>query len=222
MSKVANMLNMIKLLSDGKLHSIKEISESLEVSTRMIRQYKLELEQAGIYIISKQGVMGGYRLDNMLNNIDVGLTNKDLKLLEEINLYLVDKDDFAWKNDYYNVLEKLLASYEKNSKKRFNQKIDIINNEVKSKKRKIYIDIMNAIVGKQKVYIEYISVNSGNTKRVIHPSELFNYKNEWYVAAFCEKRNEIRLFRLNSILDYKVLDEKYDDEFSIQKVKNNN
>ena len=34
----------------------------------------------------------------------------------------------------------------------------------------------------------------------------------WYVAAFCELRNEIRLFKLEDILEYKVLEEKYESK----------
>ena len=46
MSKVANMLNMIQILKDGKIHNMKEIAKQIEVSPRMIKQYKNELEQA--------------------------------------------------------------------------------------------------------------------------------------------------------------------------------
>ena len=50
-------LNTIRLvtvrgLKDKKIHSISSLSEELEISERMIRQYKLELEQAGIYLKS--------------------------------------------------------------------------------------------------------------------------------------------------------------------------
>ena len=41
---------MLELLSTGKKYSIKELSEELEVSPRMIRVYKDELEKAGIYL----------------------------------------------------------------------------------------------------------------------------------------------------------------------------
>ena len=37
MSKVANMLNMVKILEDGKIHTIQDLADELEVSTRMIR-----------------------------------------------------------------------------------------------------------------------------------------------------------------------------------------
>lgn len=63
MSKIANMLNMLQILKDEKVHSIQDLAKKLEVSERMIRQYKLELEQAGIYINSITGKYGGYQIE---------------------------------------------------------------------------------------------------------------------------------------------------------------
>ena len=154
MSKIANMLNMIQILKDKKIHSIQSLAENLEVSERMIRQYKLELEEAGIYINSITGKYGGYKLED---------ENKFLEL----------------------------------------------NNVIKEK---MYILMKKAIKNKNKVYIVYKSINSGVTKRIIHPAELFCYIDKWYVAGFCELRNEIRLFKLENILEYNVLEERYENK----------
>lgn len=151
MSKISNMLNMIQILKDKKVHSIQNLSRDLEVSERMIRQYKLELEEAGIYIDSITGKYGGYKIED------------DNKFFE-LN--------------------------------------DII-------KEKMYIIMKKAIKNQNKIKIVYKSINSGITKRIIHPAELFCYIDRWYVAAFCELRNEIRLFKLEDILEYDVLEEKY-------------
>jgi predicted DNA-binding transcriptional regulator YafY len=159
MSKIANMLNMLQILKDKKVHSISSLSEELEVSERMIRQYKLELEEAGIYLKSITGKYGGYQL------------------------------------------------YENNNFLK-------IENEVKEK---MYVIMKNAIANKNKVKIKFNSVNSGITKRIIHPAELFVYKDKWYIAAFCELRNEIRLFKLDDIIEYEVLKESYIDNNSIKK-----
>lgn len=159
MSKIANMLNMLQILKDEKVHSIQEVAEKLEVSERMIRQYKIELEQAGIYINSITGKYGGYQIEK---------ENNFLKLE------------------------------------------DIVKEEM-------YIIMKKAIKNRNKVEIQYNSINSGITKRIIHPAELFCYIDKWYVAAFCELRNEIRLFKLENILDYKVLQELYDDKVKIKK-----
>ena len=92
-----NMLNMVKILEDGKIHTIQDLADELEVSTRMIRIYKQELEQAGIYIQGKQGINGGYILDNMKNTIDIGLTGEEiyqLKNMKKNELHRITKSYF--------------------------------------------------------------------------------------------------------------------------------
>ena len=159
MSKISNMLNFLQILKDGKIHSIRGLSEKIEVSERMIRQYKLELEQAGIYIKSYTGKYGGYKLD------------------ENSNFFMIETEV----------------------------------------KEKMYIIMKEAIKNKNKVKIKYYSKNSGITKRKIHPAELFIYIDKWYIAAFCELRNEIRLFKLDDVLEYEVLKEKYTYKNTIKK-----
>lgn len=151
MSKVANMLNMLQILKDKKIHSIYDLAVRLEVSERMIRQYKSELEQAGIYLKSITGKYGGYQFD------------------ENSNFFKIE---------------------------------DVV-------KEKMYIVMKNAILNKNKVKIKFNSINSGLTERIIHPAELFVYIDKWYIAAFCELRSEIRLFKLDDIIKYEILAEKY-------------
>lgn len=205
MSKIANMLNMINILKDGKMHNMKELAEQIEVSPRMIKQYKNELEQAGIYIDSKRGIYGGYSLNSELNTIDVGLTSQELVQLKEIEKYFDDKKEIR------RIIRKISNSYEKNTKLDNSKKIKKIIETGKLELEEIYINIRKAINGRNKVYIEYFSKESGISKRVIHPAEMFFYLNEWYVAAFCERKGAIRLFKLNDILEYKILDEVYDN-----------
>ena len=52
MSKISNILIMLKMVQGGKIYKIKELGDILEVSPRQIRTYKNELEKAGIYIDS--------------------------------------------------------------------------------------------------------------------------------------------------------------------------
>ena len=159
MSKVANMLNMLQVLKDGQLHSIKELAEKLEVSERMIRQYKQELEQVGVYIKSTTGKYGGYQLE---------------------------QDD-----DFLQIIE--------------------------AKKEEMYFEMKRAIKNRNKIEISFESVNTGITRRIIHPAELFCYIDMWYVAAFCELRNEIRLFKLKDIKEYRILSDKYAEKVQIKK-----
>ena len=63
MSKVSNVITMLELLQTVKKYSINELSNKLEVSERMIRVYKEDLEKAGIYIDTIMGPYGGYVLN---------------------------------------------------------------------------------------------------------------------------------------------------------------
>lgn len=197
MSKVANMLNMVKILEDGKIHTIQDLADELEVSTRMIRIYKQELEQAGIYIQGKQGINGGYILDNMKSTIDIGLTGEEIYQLKNMKKNELDEA----------IINKIIKAYITNEHRKDNTK----SKQLMPESTEIYKDFRLAINNRNKIFIEFKSVNSGKTKRIIHPAELFTYLNNWYVAAFCELRNEIRLFKLNDIISYKILDKKYEE-----------
>ena len=210
MSKVANMLKMIKILKDEKIHNMKDIAEKIEISPRMVKQYKNELEQAGIYIESKRGINGGYSLNKELNNIDIGLTYQELIKLKEIEQYFNDDQDFK------KIIGKIIESYEKNINEADLKKINRIQELGKINLKDIYLSLRKAINRKNKVKIKYYSNDSGLNDRVIHPAEMFYYLEEWYVAAFCEKRNAIRLFKLNDIQEYEILDDKYEN-FELKK-----
>lgn len=204
------MLKMLKILKDEKIHNMKDIAEKIEISPRMVKQYKNELEQAGIYIESKRGINGGYSLNKELNNIDIGLTYQELIKLKEIEQYFNENQDFK------KIIGKIIESYEKNINEADLKKINRIQELGKINLKDTYLSLRKAINRKNKVKIKYYSNDSGLNDRVIHPAEMFYYLEEWYVAAFCEKRNAIRLFKLNDIQEYEILDDKYEN-FELKK-----
>ena len=83
MSKVSNVITMLELLQSGRKYSINELSNKLEVSERMIRVYKEDLEKAGIYIDTIMGPYGGYVLNQLVRMPIRKFKMKDAKLLDE-------------------------------------------------------------------------------------------------------------------------------------------
>ena len=103
---------MIQYLSSGKKYSILELSDLLEVSPRMVRVYKDEIEKAGIYIDTVKGPYGGYVLNqnvnlpkrfilpNEINISNKGFFNKVNRAIKEkkkcfIEYYSKDKKSFS-------------------------------------------------------------------------------------------------------------------------------
>ncbi len=91
MSKVSNVLTMLEYLSSGRKYSIKELAEKLEVSPRMIRIYKDELEKAGIYVDTIKGPYGGYVLNQNINVPKRFITPKEINVQNKDVFNLISK-----------------------------------------------------------------------------------------------------------------------------------
>lgn len=120
MSKISNVLTMLEYLSSGRKYSIAELSEKLEVTSRMIRVYKDEIEKAGIYIDTIKGPYGGYVLNQNINvpkrfitpNV-INLKNKDI--FNSINRAIKDKRKCYieyYTKDTKNTSERIIHPYD--------------------------------------------------------------------------------------------------------------
>ena len=81
---------------------------------------------------------------------------------------------------------------------------------LKDETLKKYNAMTRAIKEKRKVKILYYSYGKGENERIIDPAEMFLFQDGWYVAAFCETKKDIRHFELKRIINYELLNEKYE------------
>ncbi len=198
MGKLSNTITMLQLLNTGKKYTVDELSKILEVTPRMIRSYKEELDKAGIYIDTIMGPYGGYVLNQSIRMPVRKFRKKDVDLLNRVSSKLNDEQ---LKNDLYILTDKVRGVF-KGSKEEAKE-LDI--HEVSDK----YNALTRAIKEKRKVKITYYSYNKGENVRVIDPIELFLFSDGWYVAAYCELRQDIRHFELKRIREFELLKENY-------------
>jgi predicted DNA-binding transcriptional regulator YafY len=210
MSKAANMLNMLMILrSRGKTKS-KKIAKILEVKPRMIRQYKQEFEQVGIYIGSTTGKYGGYYIERDNTILNLGVDEDEFSVLKNAKEYLEQKG-FMFIDDYELILDKI------NSNLKEKQDIEDIGNLVLEstpnvdleEEKKKYNGMQEATIMMNKVKIKYFSLSSGLNSRIIRPYAIYIYQGFWYVMAYCELRNDLRQFKLSRIKDLEVLKQEF-------------
>ena len=194
MSKISNVLLMLQYLENGKKYSIKELSEKLEVSERMIRVYKEELEKAGIYVDTIMGPYGGYVLNQSIRIPTRKFNKSDYDFLHTLKVKNEDRE----KLDI--IADKVRGVY-------FDSKNEAL--ELKDEIKTKYNILARAIKERRKVKINYYSYKHGNLDRTIQPYELFLYNNGWGCAAFCELRNDLRHFELKRINSIELLEEKF-------------
>jgi len=65
---------------------------------------------------------------------------------------------------------------------------------------KIFADVLSSLRLRRTALIRYRSLSSGRTtNRRVRPYHVFNHRGDWYVAAWDEKRGEVRDFALHRI-----------------------
>ncbi len=196
MGKIASMLYMIDLLNTGNIYTLKELSEKIGVTERMIRYYKDEICNNGIAIESFKGPNGGYFMIDEIKNY-TSINKYDIQLLDNVNHFLSDSN-FKYVDKYEEFLDKakkMYSIYEEKSK--YIANVDTTSSDVIEK------IIKSAISKNEKVEIVYNDVDGSQHRRIIHPLYLFKYKENYYVTAFCELRNDIRHFEIKRIVNIK-------------------
>lgn len=196
MGKFSNMLYMIDLLNTGNKYSVKELSQKLGVTERMIRYYKEELENNGIFIESFKGPNGGYFMIDKVKNY-ISFNKYDVQLLENISEVL-ENSNFPFMKSYKDLLEKVKNMYSiAEEKSKFIIDIKSLDNN------EIFNIVKSSIKKQESINIEYRNIDGTISKRTIHPLQLFNYKDINYVTAYCELRKDIRHFEIERIENIK-------------------
>lgn len=196
MGKIANMLYMIDLLNTGNIYTLKELSEKIGVTERMIRYYKDEICNNGIAIESFKGPNGGYFMIDEIKNY-TSINKYNIQLLDNVKHFL-SENNFKYVDKYEEFLDKakkMYSIYEEKSK--YIANVDTTSSDVIEK------IIKSAISKNEKVEIVYNDVDGSQHRRIIHPLYLFKYKENYYVTAFCELRNDIRHFEIKRIVNIK-------------------
>ena len=192
MGKLSNMMYMIDLLNTGNIYTLKELSEKIGVTERMIRYYKNEICNNGIAIESFKGPNGGYFMIDKIKNY-TSINKYDIQLLENIN-GMLEKIGYKDIVKYRKLINRIqFASDVEEEKSKY-----FLDNGI-SDKSELYFALNDAISNKTPLKILYRNLNQEWQERIIHPLQIFNYDKTFYVTAYCELRNDIRHFEIDRI-----------------------
>lgn len=200
MAKLANLLTMVELLNTGKKYSIKELAEQLEVSDRTIREYKLFLEEAGIYVDTIRGPYGGYVLTKEVNFPKVRFVEQDMKIINDVARFIKDEKIKQKLDNLTNKIEQNILHDE-------NEYTKLLNDD---KKQNVYNIISKALKYNFKVKIKYYNLQHGESIRTIYPLGLYLFEQEWWCSSYWEEKDDMRQFHLKRILEAELLEEKFD------------
>ncbi|WP_442603209.1 helix-turn-helix transcriptional regulator [Paenibacillus sp. KN14-4R] len=206
--KMDRLLGIIMLLVNRKLVQAKDLADMFEVSIRTIYRDIDTINQAGIPVITYQGVNGGigiaegYRLDKNL------LTNNELAAIVTA-LQSVSSTHHSADNQI--LLEKMSSMIPDTHAEAFHFKtkqlfIDFApwgQNQWLEDKIKL---LKEAIEQLRTVFFTYCSANGDLTSRKVEPYTLVLKSQKWYLYAYCRERHDFRFFKLFRMKDLKIED----------------
>ena len=200
--KIDRLLGILNILAERKRITADELAERFEVSKRTIFRDIDTLNQSGIPITSYSGNGGGialiegYKYDkSIFSKNDIKNMFTALKALMSIN-----KNE-----DIINLMAKVVPQEESNIFSESDYLFDLSSWFKDSLTMKKINDIHKALEDHKCIKVQYISKTSRKI-RIIHPYKIVFKQSYWYVYGFCEDADDFRIFKINRIVSYEILD----------------
>lgn len=210
--KLDRLVSILVLLLRKEKVQAKELAELFEVSVRTIYRDIEAINLAGIPIVTYQGVNGGigiaegYRLDKSVLTEDEMSTI--VSTLSGIAPTMPDKK-------YEIIMEKIRNTIPSKQLENMDSKVKqlIIDffpwGSGKLLKESISI-IKKAIEKHNLIQFNYIDFSANKTVRTVEPYSLVLKGQNWYLRAWCQIRQDLRIFKLSRIKDLTALQDKFE------------
>ena len=147
---------------------------------------------------------------------------------EEVNaLITAEKIIAETKNDslisnFVNALVKIKSTFQTNMQTKselLDAKMLIFSTSKNSIENNSLSSLQLAMTNFYTIKIKYRKVHTGEiSEREIEPAAIYSYDEIWIVIAWCHLRNDYRNFRIDRIMEFKLLNKKFEDRnFDIRK-----
>lgn len=210
MSKTENCLKLLEILNTGRVYKVDELAEQLETNCRNIPEYKKELELCGYDIVSSSGRYGGYYLEKTKILPQCKLSDEEKNVLLESFDFCMNELGFEHKKTLVQTFSKITSTFEVHrSEEELNS---CLNKEQKHsiKQDNVYYFLVNAIENNFSIEVLYGSLELDNKTYVLNPYKLVLIDSNPCLLALDNSLNVVRIFALNKIKEYKILNIKFD------------
>jgi len=210
--KLDRLVSIIVLLLRKEKVQAKELAQLFEVSVRTIYRDIEAINLAGIPIVTYQGSNGGisiaegYRLDKSVLTEDE--MSAVVSALKGISATIPDtRYDIIMEKIRNLIPEKQLDNIDSKIKQLI---IDFFPwGSTKSLRESVSV-IKKAIEHHNLIQFNYIDFSSNKTFRIVEPYSLILKGQNWYLHAWCQIRQDFRLFKLSRMRELTILEQKFE------------
>ncbi len=196
MNRTERLFQIVQIIRSRKITTALYLAERLDLSVRTIYRHINELCLSGIPIISETGV--GYYLDKSFDMPPLMFNDEELLALSfGAKLVQQSADDYL-ADAATSLLNKIQLSLPVQKKQLLEQMVlhapaGLITAEHKQRMALCRL----AMDKQQKLTLQYSDAHNQHSERTIWPLALAFWGKVWTLAAWCEKRQDFRAFRLD-------------------------
>lgn len=211
MHRTDRLFEIIQILRDGKLHRAQDIADTLKVSVRTIYRDMDTLVASGVPVAGERGT--GYKSTADITLPPLNLTSEEL---EALNLGIAIVAEAA-DPDLKAAATSLAAKVDTVLPARTMANADAWKFAVypfaDAARGFAHIPVLRAAISaRQKLEIGYQGIDGTLTHRTIRPLHMDSWGRVWALTAWCELRNDFRVFRVDLITDSTPLPMMFVDE----------
>ena len=210
-TRLSRLTSILTQLQSKSMLTARELAEKYNVSIRTIYRDIRTLENSGIPIVTEEGK--GYTLLPGFNLPPVMFSEGEANALITAEQLILKNKDQSFVEQYKNAITKIKAVLKNNQQNKLellSERIVFRNNLKNSKTSDHLITIQSAITNFNLIYLEYETMESQHTDRVVEPFALYSTQDNWLLIAFCRLRKAFRVFRLDRMQQLQVQNEKFE------------
>lgn len=198
MRRADRLFQIVQYLRGGRLTTAARLAETLEVSERTIYRDIADLQASGVPIDGEAGV--GYVMRNGYDLPPLMFTRDEIVALVAGARLIRAWGGAAMARAAEEALVKIESVLPDAERARANQvEIHAIAQEMTPQVRARIDEIEHAVEERRRLALAYIDAEDRTTERTVRPLGLWFWGKVWTLVAWCELRNDFRMFRLDRI-----------------------
>lgn len=211
MRRAERLFQIVQLIRGRRLSTARFLAERLEVSERTVYRDVADLMAQGVPIEGEAGV--GYRMNAGFDLPPLMFTRDEAQALVAAVRVARSRLDIGLATHSDNALSKILAVLPP-AERAAAESLAVYAPPVgpDERTRTQLQALRTAAEARRKVRLDYLDLKDRRSERIVRPLGCFYWSEVWTLAAWCEKRDGFRNFRVDRIEALQTLDERFRDE----------
>lgn len=210
MRRSDRLLDLMSHMRGGKVHRAEDLAKAFNVSVRTIYRDMDTLIASGVPVQGTRGT--GYRAIDALTLPPLSLTLEEIEAMQLGLAIVAEAPDVDLKAAAVSLTEKFDAALPAETPTDRLKALAVYPFGDAARGFSHMSTIRAAIRGKQKLRLSYRNPDNIWSFRTIRPLQIEHFGRIWSLTAWCELRNDFRVFRVDLIESADILPELFVDE----------